>query len=384
MTTKRRGAGDGSVYRRLDGRWAGTVSAGYTVKGRRRATVYGKTRQEIVAKLRDLQRNQADGLPVIDKRTTVATFLEGWLERVAPRLRPATLLRYRGLVRDQLIPHLGRTRLASLAPAEVSKMLAALQTGGLSPRTASHARAVLRAALSDAEKWGLVFRNVAKLTDPVKVPAPSPKMLPVEDVHKMLDAVGGTDVENAVTLALYSGLRAGEVLGLRWSDVSFDAGQLTVNVALQRLGTDKGRAESRLVEPKSATSHRTLQLPRPALVALRAERQRQVERQLAAGSRWRPSIEGLVFTGPTGQPLVPTSVTRAYQRALRAAGLPLLRFHHLRHLHAGLMLGSGAEIATVSHLLGHSSVALTASTYAGIMPALKREAAQRFERLLGR
>jgi integrase len=186
-------------------------------------------------------------------------------------------------------------------------------------------------------------------------------------------------VQNAVTLALYSGLRAGEVLGLRWSHMSFEAGQLTVSHALQRLGT-----ETRLVEPKSATSRRTLQLPGPALEALRAERQRQVERRLAAGRRWRPSIDGLVFTDATRAPLVPTSVTRAFQRALHAAGLPPLRFHHLRHLHAGLMLGSGAEIATVSHLLGHSSVALTASTYAGIMPALKREAAERFERLLSR
>jgi integrase len=379
MSTRRRGKGEGSIYQRSDGRWAGTVSAGWLRSGRRRVTVYARTRQEIVAKLRDLQRNQADGLPVIDQRTTVALFLEGWLERVAPRLRPATLLRYRGLARSQLIPHLGRIRLASLSPADVSKMLAGLQAQGLSPRTASHARAVLRAALSDGEKWGLVARNVAKLTDAVKVPAPSPKMLPVDDIHRVLDAVSGTDVENAVTLALYSGLRAGEVLGLRWSDVSFEAGQLTVSHALQRLG-----AETRLVEPKSATSHRTLQLPGPALEALRAERQRQATRQLAAGSRWRQPIPGLVFTDTTGAPLVPTSVTRAFQRALRAAGLPPLRFHHLRHLHAGLMLGSGAEIATVSHLLGHSSVALTASTYAGIMPALKREAAERFERLLSR
>jgi integrase len=256
MSTRRRGKGEGSIFQRSDGRWAGTVSAGWLRSGRRRVTVYARTRQEIVAKLRDLQRNQADGLPVIDQRTTVAIFLEGWLERVAPRLRPATLLRYRGLVRGQLIPYLGRIRLASLSPADVSKMLAGLQAQGLSPRTASHARAVLRAALSDGEKWAVVARNVAKLTDAVKVPAPSPKMLPVDDIHRVLDAVSGTEVANEVTLALYSGLRAGEVLGLRWVDIAFEAGQLTVSHALQRLGT-----ETRLVEPKSAASHRTLQLP---------------------------------------------------------------------------------------------------------------------------
>jgi integrase len=377
--SSRRGKGEGSIFQRSDGRWAGTVSAGWTSTGRTRHTAYGKTRAEAAIALRRLQHQLSQGLPVVDERTTVAVFLEGWLERVAPRLRPATLLRYRGLVRGQLIPHLGRIRLANLSPADVSKMLAALQAQGLSPRTASHARAVLRAALSDGEKWALVARNVAKLTDAVKVPAPSPKMLPIEDVHLVLDAVRGTDVANEVTLALYSGMRMGEVLGLRWSDVAFEADQLTVARALQRLGS-----ETHLVEPKSASSHRTLQLPAPAVEALRAERQSQVERQLAAGSRWRQPIVGLVFTDATGGPLVPTTVTRAFVRALRRAGLPPLRFHHLRHLHAGLMLGSGADIATVSHLLGHSSVALTASTYAGIMPALKREAAERFERLLSR
>jgi integrase len=389
----RRGTGEGAVYHREDGRWAASVTVGYgprtrearrTVEHplestRKRVTVYGRTRQEVIVKLRDLQRNVADGLPVVDQRTTLEHYLEGWLERVAPRLRPATLLRYSGLVRGQLIPHLGRIRLARLSPADVAKMLAAIQMGGLSPRTASHARAVLRTALSDAEKWGLTARNVAKLTDPPSVPAPSPKMLPIEDVHRVLDAASATEVANEVTLALYSGMRVGEVLGLRWSDVALDAGLLTVSHALQRLGT-----ETKLVEPKSASSHRTLQLPEPAIEALRNERQRQVARQLAAGSKWRPTIDGLVFTDATGRPLVPISVTRTFQRALRAAGLPPLRFHHLRHLHAGLMLGSGIDIATVSHLLGHSSVALTASTYAGVMPALKREAAARFERLLSR
>lgn len=393
MSTKRRGAGDGAIYKLASGRWAASLTLGYGARKRearpdvahplervrRRAVIYGRSRQEVAAKLRDLQRTVADGLPVLDQRVTVGPFLDGWLERVAPRLRPSTLRRYRGLVEKQLTPHLGRIRLARLTPADVAAMLAQLQAAGSSPRTASHARAVLRAAITDAEKWALVSRNVVKLTDPPSVPAPSPKMLPLAGIHLLLDAVAETDVEHQVVLALYSGLRLGEVLGLRWADVAFETGQLTVAHALQRLGS-----ETHLVEPKSAASHRTLQLPGPALEALRAERQRQVSHQLAAGSRWRPSIADLVFTDAVGEPIEPTSVTRKFQQALRVAGLPVLRFHHLRHLHAGLMLGAGTDLAVVSKLLGHSSLALTASTYAGIMPALKLEAAQRFERLLSR
>jgi integrase len=346
---------------------------------RKRVVVYGRTRQEVVLKLRDLQRAVADGQPTLDQRVTVARFLDGWLERVAPRLRPATRLRYSGLVRAQLAPRLGHLRLARLNPSDVARMLAELQTAGLSPRTVHHARAVLRTALSDAEKWGLVSRNVAKLTDAPQVPAPSPVMLPVADVLNIIDAVNGTSIENAVILALYSGMREGEVLGLRWADVSFDAGQLTVVHALQRL-----QGENKLVEPKTKRSQRTLQLPGPALDALRDERQRQLERRLAAGSRWKPTITDLVFTDAQGAPLVGTTVTRAFVDALRKAGIAPLHFHHLRHLHAGLMLGSGVDISVASHLLGHSSVQLTASTYAGVMPALKQDAADRFERLLSR
>jgi integrase len=142
--------------------------------------------------------------------------------------------------------------------------------------------------------------------------------------------------------------------------------------------------ENNLVEPKSKRSQRTLQLPGPALDALRDERQRQAARQLAAGGRWKPSIPGLVFTTGTGAPLKGSTVTRAFGDALHRAGIAPLRFHHLRHLHAGLMLGSGVDISVVSHLLGHASVSLTASTYAGVAPWLTKDAADRFERLLSR
>lgn len=146
---------------------------------------------------------------------------------------------------------------------------------------------------------------------------------------------------------------------------------------LQRL-----ERESRLVEPKSARSHRTLHLPGPALEALRAEKMSQLERQLAAGARWKPTIDGLVFTDPLGAPLVGTRVLYLFQCALRHAGVDRLRFHHLRHLHGMLLLASGTDIAVVRDVLGHSSIALTADTYAGVMPVLKREAADRFEKLL--
>lgn len=397
MTTKARGTGDGAIYQRGGkGRWFGVVTVGYSPRvrkakdgaapqssaTRKRRTVSGATRAEVERQLQAVRRGIATGAPQLDGRTTVALYLESWLERVEGRVRPTTMASYRSICDHQLTPHLGAIKLARLAPDNVDAMLAQLQRGGgkLSPRTASHARAVLRTALSDAMKRELVVRNSAALADPPRVPSPSPNVPTVESIHEILAAVSGSDVEAVVTVGLFSGLRLGEILGLRWSDVSFETRQIAVSRSLQRLG----RLPARLVEVKSMTSHRAVPLLSPALAALQSERKRQAERQLAAGSRWKPTIQGLVFTDALGQPLVGTTVTKAFQRKLREAGLASLRFHDLRHAYAGRMLASGEELAVVSHLLGHSSLNLTLNTYAGVAPELKRAAAERFERLLSR
>jgi integrase len=319
----------------------------------------------------------AEGLPLMDQRMTVGSFLTKWLETIEPRLRPSTFTRYKGLAEHQIIPQVGRVRLSRLSPADVASMLAKVQQEGRSPRTAAHCRAVLRAALSDAEKWGQVSRNAAKIADPPRVPHPQPMTMAPEEVNRMLEAMAGPDIANVVTVALWTGLRQGELLGSRWPDVDWQAGELHVTQALQRVA-----GEYRLVEVKSSSSRRTVRLTSPALEALQAERQKQLERRLASGGRWREPIPDLVFTSGSGQPRNGPAITHRFEKALISAGLPPMRFHHLRHLHGSLLLASGVDLATVSHMLGHSSVALTASTYAGVLPSLRQDAANRLEQLL--
>jgi integrase len=308
----------------------------------------------------------------------VGRYLEDWLELVGPRVRPSTLARYRGLIRLQVIPHLGRIRLSRLAPSDVDRMLARLQEQGLSPQTAAHARAVLRSSLADAEREGLVTRNAAKLARPPRIPYQPPRILTPSEAQAVIEAMPEPGLRRLVTVAIHTGCRQGEVLGARWSGVDLAGRELHVTQALQRIA-----GEYRLVEVKSRTSRRTIPLTDAAVEALSQERQAQLEARLAAGSRWREAIPGLIFTTGTGQPRSGNSVTHAFGDALMAAGLPPMRWHHLRHAFAGLMLGSGADLATVSHLLGHSSVFLAARTYAGVMPSLKRDAANRFGKLLG-
>lgn len=375
---KRRRRGEGSVRQRPNGLWEGTVTVGAGEAGtQHRRSVYGRSMREVQGKLRTLQHQIADGLPPVDQRLTVGTFLAKWLETVGPRLRPSTFTRYKGLCAHQLIPHLGRVRLSQLTPGDVASMLVKVQQEGRSPRTAAHCRAVLRAALSDAEKWGAVGRNVARIADPPRVPHPEPVTMPPAGVNRVLEAMTGLDIGNMVKVALWTGMRQGELLGLRWQDIDSQARELHVTRALQRVA-----GEYRLVEVKSSSSRRTVRLTQPALDALQAERQAQLERRLAAGGRWREPVPDLVFTTRTGQPRNGPAITHAFQAALATAGVPPLRFHHLRHLHGSLLLASGVDLATVSHILGHSSVALTASTYAGVLPSLREDAADRLEQLL--
>lgn len=256
-------------------------------------------------------------------------------------------------------------------------MLAKMQASGLSPQTCAHVRATLRTALADAERWGQVGRNSAQLASAPRVPHQPPRILTPEQAQALLDALHDDGLRRMATVAVHTGLRQGELLGLRWQDVA--EGELHVTQALQRLG-----GEYRLVEVKSRTSRRTVPLTADAVEALAQERQCQLEARLAAGGRWREPIPGLAFTTATGAPRSGSAITHQFAGALSAAGLPPMHWHHLRHAFAGLMLASGADLSTVCSLLGHTSVNLTASTYAGVIPSLKRQAADRLGALLQR
>jgi integrase len=387
---RRRGKGEGGITRLPDGRWQGRISWTDPSGTRRRKAVYGRTKAEVQEKLRRLltQRDQGRPLPG-DDRLTVAAYLERWLTDVAGRrVRPSTLLRYR-LDVQRISAALGRVRLTQLSSADVQRFLNGLSDQGLSPATVRHTRGVLRTALNQAQTWDLIPQNPAagkRVATPAVPKAPVPAMTP-ELAEAILAAVQGTPVEGPVTVALLTGLRQGEVLGLCWSDVRLDADPptLTVRHQLQRLG---GRW--RLLPPKAESARRTLPLPRRAVVALAAQRRRVAELRLRAGPLWQPlsgpghdpGLDNLVFPSPTGRPQDARNVTKAFQRALARAGLPRLRFHDLRHGTATLLVASGAPLRAVADLLGHARVTLAAETYAHVAPTVRQELARRLDALL--
>ncbi|MGA8017019.1 MAG: site-specific integrase, partial [Candidatus Dormiibacterota bacterium] len=194
---------------------------------------------------------------------------------------------------------------------------------------------------------------------------------------EILDAAAGTDLEAAISLALWAGLRQGELLGLRWSDVDLEDRRLSVQLSLH------GRhGRWSLEATKTPKSRRSIGLPVPATQALAAHRQRQLEQRLLLGGAWDTRFGELVFTDPLGRPLDGRNLTQRFQTLLRNAGLPRIRFHDLRHAAATLMLASGTDLKVVSEILGHSAIGTTANVYAGVLDELKADAAVRLARLV--
>lgn len=365
----RRGQGEGSIRERSNGRW----EARYRGADGRPRSIYAATRREAVERLRAALSQREHGIRPPDGRFTVAAFLADWLEHsVRPRCRPATVASYEGIVRLYLVPELGRLPLAKLGPEDIQAMLARLSTrANLSPTTVRYVYAVLRIALGRAAKQGKTIRNVATLVDPPRKAEREIHPLSAAQVRTFLESVRGDRFEALYTAAVGTGMRQGELLGLRWVDVNLDAGTLRVEHSLQR-GTRT------LAAPKTHRGRRQLQPPPFVIEALREHRRRQMADQ---GDAW--SLSGHVFTTAKGTPLDTRNVTRYFQLALARAGLPHQRFHDLRHAAATVLIEQGVDLSVVSRMLGHSDLATTADVYGHLTDRMLQTAADKMERALG-
>lgn len=374
----RRGPQEGSVYQRSDGLWVGALHLGFKNGKRQRKSVYARTQREALDKLRVVQEQVRAGLPVSSDRLTLGDFLLQWLDDAAkPSVRARTYSSYEQIVRVHLRPGLGQVQLAKLTPQQVQQFLNAKRSDGLSPRTVAYLRAVLRQALNVGLRWGLVSRNAASLAVAPKVETRPASYLTNEQARAFLSAIRGHRLEALYTVALALGLRQGEALGLRWTDVDLEgpSPSITVRRQLSRIG---GRPE--LVEPKTARSKRTIAVPLVVANALRTHRVRQLEERLISGSRW--DDWGLVFTTTVGTPLDGSRVTRDLQRVLAGAGLPRMRFHDLRHSCASLLAAQGVPARVTMEILGHSDIRTTMNIYTHVAPDVHREAIERIQAAL--
>ena len=367
-TRRRRSSGEGSIVRRKDGRW----QAGLQVEGHRRI-VYGRTRQEVAAKLDDLKRQASINGALPDPgKLTVSDLLDAWLEVKAPNVKPRTLADYAGTSDRYLRPALGSVRLSKLGPDRVARLYAHWQSQGKA-KTALKCHQTLSQALDMGVRWGWLASNPCKRVDRPRYRPKRKELWTPEQLRRFLDGTHEHRLHPVWTLLAYSGCRVGEILALDWTDVDLVIGRITIAKSTQKINGEQVTSE-----PKTRAGIRTISLPREAVEALRA----QAERRLAEGGG-SDAYTHLVFRGERGGPLSHSTVGWALTHQCRLLGLPHMTPHGLRHLHASLLLSQGLPIPDVSRRLGHANSAITMSVYAHAISGDDSAATEAIGRAIG-
>jgi integrase len=377
MARQRRGNGEGGVSRRKDGSWM----ARYTVQtptGRKRKVLYAKSHEEARRKLTEALAARDRGIAYDSEGLTVGEYLARWLEdSVRGSVKVNTYQSYASLVRLHVRPTLGRTKLAALTPARIQALYRAKLDEGLAPKSVKYIHTTLHRALKQAVRWSLVPRNAAAEADPPRVRTPEMRPLSPAQARTLLQTAKGNRLEALYVLAVSTGMRQGELLGLGWKDVDLEAGVVRVRRTLTL-----AKGGPRLTEPKTRSSRRQIRLTSGAVDALERHRERQEAEGAARGDGW--NAWDLVFCTKRGTPIRRDNLhDKHWKPLLRRAGLPDVRFHDLRHTCATLLLTKGVHPKTVSEMLGHSSIAITLDTYSHVIPGMQEAAAKAMEDALG-
>lgn len=369
----KRGAGEGTIYKHKRGKWAASLQVGIDENGnRRRRTVYGATRGAVQRKLDELKHRAAAGAWADPGNLRVGEYLSHWLrDSAAPRVRASSLAYYERVLRP-VREQLGGVALRALSPMHVQALLRELEERGVSPRGRQMTYTVFRTAMRDSVRMRLLAANPLDAVSRPRAPRPEVRALNSEQTRALLDAASGDPLEALYALAVATGLRLGELVGLQWRDVELEAATLYV----RRAAVEDRKGRVAFAEPKTSRSRRQVDLPPFAVSALERHRAR-----LGA----TPHPHRLVFTTADGLPLRRANLhRRSFKPLLRRAGVPDVPFHALRHTAATLLLAAGVNPKIVQERLGHSTVTLTLDTYSHAVPTLGRDAAARLDALLAR
>ena len=345
----------------------------------------GKRKQQWISvkgNKKDAEKRLSEMLHQIDTgsfmapgKTTVAAFLERWMEDYRPNLSPVSYEKYRDIVKKRLIPNLGSIPLTQLKPEHLQKLYTAMQKEGLSARTVRYHHAVMHVALKTALEWGLVARNPADAVRTPKIHRNEMQTWDEREMNQFLETARDSQYYAVFYTALFTGMRRSELLGLKWSDVDLVLGQIHVSRSLHRL--ENGNYI--FTEAKSAKSRRTIALPPSASLLLKQHQEKQKLDRAMLGVSW--ANDDLLFGTLEGKPWSPDRVTRGWEAMAKRAGVKVIRLHDARHTHATLMLTQGIHPKIVQERLGHASIMMTLDVYSHVVPGLQEAAALRFDKL---
>ena len=377
---KRRANGEGNIRKRSDGRWEGRYTAGRDPETGK--TVYknvlGKTQAEVKAKLKQAIQENTEVDTLKAAQYTVGQWMDIWFENYAKiKVRPTSHQTYRGYIDNHIKPNIGKIQLGKLTTLELQKLYKKLlskgrvdrieakgQPKGLSPKTVRNIHQVISSAMDFARSQKLIAVNPADSCALPKLEHREMKTLPAEQLASFLREAKESGVFEMYYIELATGLRRGELLGLKWEDLDLEQGTLRVQRQVSRINGEVVEAPL-----KTKNSYRTISLGGDAVGILNEQRKK------CGGSEY-------VFPSPTGGPISPDSVIQMLHRVLKRAGLPKVRFHDLRHTFATVALQNGVDIKTVSGMLGHYSAGFTLDTYAHVTTAAQREAAKTMGNIL--
>lgn len=362
MTSRKRStksrAGTGSVYQRADGQWVGSIRFTDVDGTKRRKTVYGPDRATAEARLDAVRRMIADQVPVQQSKDATGAHVSWWATSTLPvsHRRPSTVETYQTIVRTVIVPGIGTVPLGDLTPTVLEAWTGRMLDEGRSPATIRKALDILGLALDVAVRDGKIRSNPVHDTAKPRITRSEVDFFTSDQVGRLLDAADGYRLDQLLRLAVYTGLRRGEALGLRWRDVDLDARTIRVTGTLTRV---KGRLVRQ--EPKTNAGTRVVPLIGDAWQAL-VDQQALQAADRDASPYWR-NDPGYVFTTESGEPVDPSNVGRWFTTVRDKAGIQSGSWHTLRHSAASTLLRAGTPMLVVSRLLGHSKVQITLDLY---------------------
>lgn len=369
----------GSIRQRKNGKWEARVTIGTdpgTGKPIRRS-IYGDTqaavRKEMTAILRELDK----GTYQAPEKVTVAQWMDEWLSTFcANKVKPLTLQSYQGIIKNHIIPAIGSLKLQAVKGTHIQRLYNSMTAAGLSGKTVKNVSAVLHKAFGMALKQGIIAANPCGAAELPKAEHKEIHPLTDTEIPLFLSAIDASPMRNAYALCLFAGLREGECLGLSWRQVDFEKGRITVSQQLQKEKTKGGRY---YIAPTTKSGKpRTIEPPPITFQYLKAERVKQLENRLKAGSAW-DNPDDLVFTDEVGKHYALHTFYKRFKVIAASIGRPDARPHDLRHTAATVAIASGADIKSVQDLLGHATASFTLNVYAHTSEQMMKDTAARMQ-----